>query len=167
MHPVRVVASSSRWGLPALVSVAVVVLSGCSTYRASPPDAAVPTMNIRMHFETPRTMSIVSSSGDTLTVANVVELEGEVLERVADTLTVDVSRVKMMDPAGSSSSSRRFLEGSLVRLPSRTVEVKHFSTGRTVLLVLGLAAVLVVTVAAIAAPDFSDSDKDSGDTGKK
>jgi len=159
MYHALMVAGPLRWTPRALVLVAVVALAGCSTYQASAPEAAVPAKKIRMHFETPRTLSIASSSGDTLSVEDVVELEGEVLEQLADTLVVDASRVRR-----GSGSSTRFGDGSFVRIPAQALEVKQLSGGRTVLLVLGILAGVVLVIAATYEPDidYSEVDKSSG-----
>jgi hypothetical protein len=121
------------------------LLAGCATYKPISGNSVAASAEVRLGFDPPITVAIERPEFSPLTVANVEELEGKVLERTADEIVLEVSRARTVDRYGP----RRFARNSIARVPLQRVELRQGSSGRTVGLILGLAVVaLVIGVAA-------------------
>jgi hypothetical protein len=142
----------------------VLALSGCTTYRPSPAESVPTPSDVRIQFEPPRSIVVHRSSfSDSLTVPDVIELRGRLIERTGDMLTVEVSRAEML----GSRTPQRFGSGSVARVPIQDLEVKETHTGRTVLLVVGSITLLALLIAALASESEPEPPPPTKDEGSK
>jgi len=124
----------------------VLVLSGCATYRPSSAETVPTPSDVRIQFEPPRSIVVHRSVfSDSLSVPDVIELRGRLIERTEDMLTLEVSRAQVL----GSRPPQRFGSGSVARVPVQNLEVKEISAGNTALFVIGSITLLVLAILAI------------------
>lgn len=150
MNPIARPSRSPHRIRRALALLVWLPLAGCATYRTVPSDAVAAPADVRIQFAEGRSVVVHNRNGDSLIVADVVELRGEVAERSAEMLTLEVTRAKRVGSEGLST--QRFGSGSVVRVAPEEIEIREGQAGRTVLLFGALLAAVLVVVA-VATPD--------------
>lgn len=130
----------------ALMFLAALTLPGCAAYRTVSGDAVYTDSQVRIRFAPPRALVVHGPNGDSMSVADVVEIRGRVIDRREGMLTLEATSARSMD----ARSSQKFGSGAVVRVPLQEVELREVRAGRTLLLVAGLLGVVLVVAAATA-----------------
>ncbi len=121
--------------------LALVTLSACTSYQVGPTDAITPGSQVRLRFLEPRSLVFQTTAGDSLLLNNIAALEGQLIARNADTITVVVSRARQaniaLDDQLNQTTTRLALRGNL------ELWKREGDPGKTLLLVTGLLGALV------------------------
>ena len=86
--------------------VACVFLSACSAYRITRTDEIALNSTVRVQFHEATHLVFQASDGDSLRVENVIELEGRLVARAEDSVTMVVSNAEQLHPIGASNPRR-------------------------------------------------------------
>ena len=133
-----------------LMSAALLLGGGCYTSRAAP--SPLPTSRVRVRFDPPRRVDVAVPGSDTMRLAEVTTLEGDVIQARGDTLGLFVrsahargGRLPLPPP------------GSTAVVPigvGRVIETRQVDAARTALAVaagvgFGLLALLISAIIAV------------------
>ena len=144
------------------VLIIVFALGACATYRPFPAESVPTPSDVRIRFEPPRSIMVHrSTSSDSLNVPDVTELRGKLVERIGDAITLEVSQAQILN----ARSPQRFGSGSVVRVPAQVLEVRKTDAGKTILLVAGSIAALVLLITGLTSesePEPTPPPKDEG-----
>ena len=152
----RLAAASLR--RQALLAANLLVLAGCSSYRLVRRGEVAPESNVRVRFAPARELRAVGTTGDTIILAAVGEIEGKSVVAASDPLLLEVRNATQTNgrQVNAMNTSGKFLSAfpsglrlSISPQAGLTVEKKHFSAGKSV--GLGLVSVLVLSAVLIAA----------------
>lgn len=132
---------------PLLMLTVLLLGSGCYTYRAAP--APLPTTRVRVRFDPPHTVDVASPGRDTMRLAEVTALEGDVIQVRGDTVSLVVRAVHARGGRLPAPPS-----GSTVVVPigvGRVIEARRVDATRTALAVaagvgFGLLAFLISAI---------------------
>ena len=135
---------------PLLTLTVLLLGSGCYTYRATP--APLPTTRVRVRFDPPQTVDVASPGRDTMRLAEVTALEGDVIQVRGDTVSLVVRAVRARGGRLPAPPS-----GSTVVVPigvGRVIEARRVDATRTALGVaagvgFGLLALLISAIIAL------------------
>jgi hypothetical protein len=122
--------------------LALVIAAGCHEYRpARAPLQARST--VRVSFDRPRTLTVARSSGDSVRVDDVTQVEGLLRAVRGDTLDIELRSIR---PGAAARTVGRRSRAAVTVVPpyERPVEVGGVSAAGTALLVTFVAAVLVI-----------------------
>jgi hypothetical protein len=143
-----------------IASLALAALPGCTTYRAVETGAVPPATAVRANFDTPRAIVVHEVSGDSIVVDGVTRVEGVLIERTPETLTLEPARVQILD-AGRIRTVR-YGAGAFIRIPTQAIERRETKVLGTVILASVLVLCLAIVIsAATAEPDPPPPPKDS------
>jgi hypothetical protein len=145
-----------------LACLAFVSMLGCATYRSMPTDQVPPSSTVRVQFLAPQTV-VVEQGGDTISLSDVVSVEGLLSERTPEAVTLAIRLARVANPTGPTRTVR-FADGAVTRIATQVVERRSSNSGATAVLVaIAVIAVLVIGIAA-AAPDPEPQPKTTNTT---
>lgn len=125
--------------------------ASCTQYKRASPETITPATNVRLTFTAPRTVVVVSPSGDSMAVDSVVRIDGRLLAVAADTFLIAISGAE-----AARALHRAFAVGSTVRVSPGSGRVLYgaFADPRAELAVLVIVGLVVaVILLATLAPD--------------
>jgi hypothetical protein len=136
---------------PPLITLTVLLLgSGCYTYRAAP--APMPTTRVRVRFDPPHTVDIAAPGRDTMRLAEVTALEGDVIQVRGDTVSLVVRNVHARGgrpPALARGSTAVVPIGVGRVIESRRVDATRTALGVAAVVGFGLLALLISAIIAV------------------
>lgn len=133
-----------------LLLLTLVAVVGCASYRGITPAQITPRTTLRVHLTTQQTLRF-RAPGDSLAVADVIEVTGRMVRITSDSITITATAARRVD-----DGIQRFGAGATTTLAiadARFVEVQQHP-GRTIALVVavGLAVALLIAIATYEEP---------------
>lgn len=126
-------------------------LAGCASYTAMRPEAVPPSSTVRVQFESPQRVVVHAPNTDSTVIDEVVSVEGRMLDRTAEAVTLQVSSVRVRDPSGPPRTVR-FSDGATAQIAAQTVERRRSNTG-VVLVLLAITVVAIIVIGASYDPE--------------
>jgi hypothetical protein len=141
-------------GRRAYLLIALLAATGCVSYPRVTPEGVTPRSELSFRFDAPREVTFRNESGesgDTLLLANVVEVRGRMAAVTADSIVIRAVRAEFDDGPGHPLGTGTIATFALTDVGMREVDTHP---GRTALLIaaIGLGLALAIAVATYEEP---------------